>query len=661
MIPRFARCVFGVLTLALTMCSAAVAQTVLLDEVHTLSLGTVAVEHELDITQDGSYHLELTDLKVPSALVSAKLAITQGTTVIGTISTTAAVPSAALDFTATSGAYVIRIVGTTATSGSGSVGVAVTRTGETTAFDEFVAPIAAPPPAIPDNRAILEDTFTPATTGSYEVVLTDFALPQALPDLMLSVTEVGGAQVALLPAAGTATFSAQAGVDYDVVTLAESPTTVNAGLFSLRVRAAGSSTNLLSRTVSIGRVEQIATVTLAAGSHVLSLNDLQFPAMLSELGAVLTRNDAMVASATTSGDTPFTATAGEHRIYTVAKAASPSTGSYGLEVRPTGGVALFSTVKIVGDSQGPTPAYKFDLDIPTAGAYRVRLADFAFPDAFSAMQLGASQNGSLLGTLSAAGTLELPNVEAGKLFLAVLAQPSGTAGGVFGIDVAASGGGATLYETTQGVENLFQSRKVTAPDTTAYRVTLTDVKFPTALSDFGAIVTRGADTIGKVYNGGQFDFDASAGNYFVSFVATPNATEQAGTYGIHVADKPPNPTVDLTVTPTQVTSGGAVDLSWDTKNATACLASNGWTGSRPVSGNEHISSVSTTMTFKLECTGSGGTSSATATVNVVAQNGSRKGGGGALDRWVLLALALAMAMHLGTCARHWPGRRRPGN
>jgi hypothetical protein len=582
MISRLARSI-GVVALAVfALSGVARAQTALLDEVRTLSDGAAPVEHALDITQAGSYELTITDLKLPAALTSAKLAVTRGTTVVGTASTTASTASAVLSFEATPGAYVIRIVGRPAAAGSGTVGVKVTRANETTALNEFVASIASPPAATPENRTVLEETITPTVRGPYEVERADFALPQALPDLLMSVTQVGGPQVAVLPTAGTATFAAQAGVSYKILAIGESPTSVNAGLYSVRVRQAGASTNLFSRTVTVGRVEGIGTVTLGAGAHVLSLNDLQFPAPLDEKGAALVRDGAVAALTTTSGDTAFTASAGEHLMYVVAKAAASTTGTYGLEVRPSGGVALFSTVRTVGGAPGTTPVYSFVADITTAGAYRVRLADFAFPAAFSAAQLGASQNGTLLGSLNAAGSLDLPNVAIGKLFLVALAAPTNTGGGVFGVDVAPTGGSTPVFEVTQGVGNLFNSRKVSATGTTAYRVTLTDVAFPHTFNELGAVVTRGAETLGKVLNSAQFDFNAAPGNYFINFIATPDATEKAGTYGIRVAEKPPSPTVTLTATPTQVTVGGAVDLAWSTTSATSCVASNGWTGSRPV-------------------------------------------------------------------------------
>ena len=648
MMARLARWMLMVALAVAGMGAAAHAQTALLDEVHTLSGVTEPVEHPFDITQAGAYELTLTDLKLPAALTSAKLAVTRAATVVGTAAVTAASASAVLSFDATPGTYVVRIVGNPSASGAGAVGVKIARASQTTAFHEFVAPITAPTPDVPDNRSILEETITPTVTGNYEVVLADLAFPQTLPDLLLSVTEVGGAQVAVLLAAGTATFAAQAGVAYKILAIAESPVSVNAGLFSVRIRQSGASTNVFARTVRVGRVQQLGTVSLNAGAHVLSLNDLQFPVALAEKGAALILDGASAALTTAGGDTAFTAAPGEHFIYVVAKAAAGTTGVYGLEVKVAVGPVLFSTVKAVSGTPGTTPAFSFVVDIATAGAYRVRLADFEFPAGFSAAQLGASQGSVLLGQLSAAGSLDLANVAAGPLFIVVLAQPTNPKGGLFGVDLTPAAGGAPVFETTQGVGNLFQARKISVTGTSAYRVTLTDLGFPVTFDELGAVVTRGAAAVGTVLNSSHFDFNATAGNYFINFIATPDATENAGTYGIRVAEKPPAPTVTFTASPTQVTAGSIAGLTWNATNATSCIASDGWSGTKAVSGTESTAALNAGATFKLECTGEGGSTSATVTVTTVAQN-NQGGGGGSLG-WLLVA-----GLSLGMVGR----RRRP--
>ncbi len=67
------------------------------------------------------------------------------------------------------------------------------------------------------------------------------------------------------------------------------------------------------------------------------------------------------------------------------------------------------------------------------------------------------------------------------------------------------------------------------------------------------------------------------------------------------------PTLNLTAAPI---------LTWTAANATTCTASGSWNGTEPISGTSSLGSVSTTASFVLTCTGSGGTTQKTVTVNV---------------------------------------------
>ena len=79
---------------------------------------------------------------------------------------------------------------------------------------------------------------------------------------------------------------------------------------------------------------------------------------------------------------------------------------------------------------------------------------------------------------------------------------------------------------------------------------------------------------------------------------------------------PPSPTVNLSADPTSLQSGGSSQLSWSSTNASSCTASGGWTGSKQTSGNQTVGPLSSTTTFTLSCTGSGGTAQRSVTVTV---------------------------------------------
>lgn len=76
-------------------------------------------------------------------------------------------------------------------------------------------------------------------------------------------------------------------------------------------------------------------------------------------------------------------------------------------------------------------------------------------------------------------------------------------------------------------------------------------------------------------------------------------------------------TVTLAASPATLTLGAGTTLTWSSSNATGCVASGGWTGSREVSGSAlQTPAAAGTVTYTLTCTGSGGSGAANATVTV---------------------------------------------
>jgi len=91
------------------------------------------------------------------------------------------------------------------------------------------------------------------------------------------------------------------------------------------------------------------------------------------------------------------------------------------------------------------------------------------------------------------------------------------------------------------------------------------------------------------------------------------------------SDNTPAPTVQLQAEPSEVTSGGTTTLTWSSTNADGCQASGGWSGTKLVSGSEATGPVTMTTTFTLQCTGHGGTASASATVTLLGATGTVAG------------------------------------
>ncbi len=79
----------------------------------------------------------------------------------------------------------------------------------------------------------------------------------------------------------------------------------------------------------------------------------------------------------------------------------------------------------------------------------------------------------------------------------------------------------------------------------------------------------------------------------------------------------PRPSIDLSITPSRMSSAGTVSINWRALNANSCTASGGWSGSKVVTPSRAESfEVSETTTFSLTCTGDGGRASSSVTVRV---------------------------------------------
>ncbi len=82
-------------------------------------------------------------------------------------------------------------------------------------------------------------------------------------------------------------------------------------------------------------------------------------------------------------------------------------------------------------------------------------------------------------------------------------------------------------------------------------------------------------------------------------------------------EQPTTPTVDITVEPMTITAGSSTTLTWNSANADACTASNGWSGAKALDGSQSASPATTT-TYAISCTGAGGTANDSVTVTVTA-------------------------------------------
>ncbi len=69
------------------------------------------------------------------------------------------------------------------------------------------------------------------------------------------------------------------------------------------------------------------------------------------------------------------------------------------------------------------------------------------------------------------------------------------------------------------------------------------------------------------------------------------------------------------ITPANCT--GSTVISWSTTHATSCAASDGWSGTKPLSGQVTLSGIAATKIYRLSCTGPGGSRNATVKFTVI--------------------------------------------
>ncbi|MBV8404597.1 MAG: hypothetical protein JO203_10425 [Gammaproteobacteria bacterium] len=623
-----------------------------LDQVHTVAAAdrAVPVEYTFNIATAGTYQITLTDLgtqlPLPAPLATAKLAITSGSSIVGT---PLSAPGSA-SFSATPGAYVIHVVGQPgAVPGSGPFGITVTDAMQNTVAS-FSGTLALPQTLVPSNEGVQTGSFVVQTNGSYQVSLQDLGLPANLTTLTLAITIQGGALVTTLPAMGTTSVALQSGVTYDVFAVGQSTATPAAGLYGVNIAPAGGGTAVYGAATPVGAVALIGSPTLKGQNYTLKVSDLSIPSALSQLQSVVTllgqpQTPLLNGTRTTS----FAGTVNTYQAFALALPSAAGIGGFAMALVPASGPAPLDVSRAVSAPGGAVVAYSYDTQIPNNGSYALDVADFAVPAQFTSLSVAAAQSGAVLGTpLQAAGTTNI-TAAAGPLSLLVFVQP-GTGGSLFGIDLGASGSPNEVFATTQGVGQLFSAQPLNIVAAGSYKVTVSDVGFPASFQNLAVIVTRGANQLGSIFVSGNFPFTATPGNYFVNIIAQPGGSDGAGTYALNVVSAPPTPVVTLSSDQSSVSSGATVNLIWTSQNATACNASGGWSGSQPLNGTKTTSAITSATTYTLTCTGAGGSAVKSVKVAVSAASGS-SGGGGALEPDLLILLLVLVLLRASAVTR----------
>ena len=618
--------------------------------------------YEFTLTAAGTYEVRLRDLGTPAAttppqpLESLQALITRDLQVVAKLEIEYPtlpddpIEAATQTFAGTPGTYRVHVLGTIPAGQAGGL------------FDIRVAPSAGGAAVLEAADAIateggpgpgqseLHTTFTIAAAGSYLLALDDRNFPETL-DPTTSVILLrqisGGTEVVRI---GAGAFNvANAGDTYELFVVATAGAG-QAGLYTVSVTGDPSGAVVYRSDNAVGQLPPPTTVNIATGGqYALTLADLEFPEALTEFSAAVTQNGVFLGTLTGAGPSNFTLSQGTAQLFVL-----PTTLTTGaMSVRlAQGSQVAYADVHIADASADPTTPiiYSFNpSQAVAAGNYALTLADFRFPSALPSIDTAVIQGTTVVhqGDEAAVETVAL---QAGQVRVLVAVTPPSVVGnlpgnGMFALTLATQPGNIIVFESTQGVGGLFNARTLNLPAAGRYDVSLKDFEFPERLRTSWLAITRGTTIVGQVIGSSTIqNLQLEAGTHVLNFLAQPAANSSYGAYGLKVADSTPPPTVTLSASPTSVTSGQGVSLTWSSTNATSCTASGGWTGTKTVSGTQPSGALTTNTTFEIECTGPGGRDDSSVTVTVNAPSPGGGGGGGQLDPLLLIGLSAMLAM-----------------
>ena len=663
-----------VLAVNLWLCLATAHAAVLINEAHvvassdSVAAATPAAQN-FTVTNAGQYTVTLTDVGKQSnagayAFTALSLVIYQNSQVVKVISVAEATASLKTDSVAlVAGNYSAQVLGTT--TGASLYSVLISNSASTVL--NTAGAITSVSSTTSSDLSTLQPQLSLVAGRSYTLSTSDIAFPAALSSLNVTIL-VNGANLPcqLTATSGPCTFVA--GNQNQLFAIAAKSPTAAAGLYSIRLVDTTTSSAVISSVYPVGNLSNPVSVTLpTTDAYQILGTDLKTPDPLNNLQLLLLQDVTVLASQSVAGTSQlntFNANAGTAKLYVVGSATSNG-GIYGVQISRTGTV-VYSNASVISPANTINQTgYFFAATLPAAGNYVLNLNDLNFPQSFKTLSVAVTQGGVTIGTLSAAGTLTINNAAAGAIQINVIAQPNAAGQGLFGLTLAASNSTTKLLSVTQGVGGTFVSIPVTVGTAGSYALNVSDMLAPQRLGQMLVAVTRDTQFIAEVIGTTSVNVNATPGNYVLNVIANTDTVANApfGMYGIAFGEAP---AVSLTPSATSVTSGGSIFMNWTSTDATSCVASDAWSGTKATSGNETIGPLTADTKFTLSCTGVTGSTSKSVTVQLTiapTPTSSSKGGGGAMQDWMLgMMLLLAGMRALGQASiykRRTPDRFQP--
>ena len=645
MLTNVIRITWQVLMLSAVLVAPARAQETIPFSVVQLVSAPAAVPAFADsvpVTTAGDYIVTVTDFGVMGGAVMPVDSLTVfGVTAEGAVAFTSTAPG---DTAATLPAGDLQLY-VTATPAAGStiasIGVSIAPAGGGTALYDVVAPLNGFVP--PTNPTAGEYTADISTAGDYTFSLVDQAFPDAVASLQGIVLSGSGSVLGLLNGVDPLTVSLAANSSVAVQVVTTRGSDADRATIALRLVRDADGALLVDERAEIGDFSEVATLLPTALPTMvpltLTVTDFAFPSgALGSLRAAFSVDGEILAVATPTAPASVTVPAGATAA--VAIAADPGAlGSAGVVIEDATSTVFESLVALqpVTDTN-EVALVERRFNVPAAGTVTLTVNDFAVPAAFDAVSAIVVRDGATVITLNAEGVADF-EATPGEYFLSAFGSFAATgSSGVLGVSVT-DAADAALVEASAAAGGQLQALQVTVTTSDTVTVTLQDLLVPAAFEAFNAIVTRGASLEGQALGGGEFTLDVVPGTYDINVISTPDAAGGYSTYRAAVAPLPDPPAVTLTSDVASVVPGGSVTLTWSAERASSCTASGDWSGARGMTGSETISNLQANSSFRLDCTGPGGSEAAVASVTITA--GQSSGGGGA---WPLSMLFLMVSL-----------------
>ena len=296
-------------------------------------------------------------------------------------------------------------------------------------------------------------------------------------------------------------------------------------------------------------VEETFDVT-AAGTYAVTLTDLGAtlnpPAPLAAVKMAVTNSSGSLVGTVLVGAGTLTLSslvAGSYQLHIVGMPGNtPGSGPIGIAVNGPGmtQVAAFQDTLTLPSQALPDGEGVLDssFSVSSSGNYTVTLTDMLLPQALPTLTLLlVPQGGAPLATLPVAGTGAMQTtvaLSAGVTYdiFAVGAAGAPANAGLYGAVVTDSGGKVIFGRAVAVGGTIHLGSAALAAGSAA--LTLTDLKYPAALTQLAAVATLSGQAAASLSTGGQQSFTAASNTYEVFAYAGAAAAPGAGSYAVQV-------------------------------------------------------------------------------------------------------------------------------